>query len=82
MEPAEESGLMPEGTHVAVRNRFDGAWCSGFAVAEVATAAGGDVLGYRLRRTSDPSWILPAIVPVEDVSPASALAGPWTRPAL
>ena len=45
---------LPPGTKVEVRNRFDGSWSKGFAVA--ATEPGG----YELRRLSD-GEVLPLV---------------------
>ena len=43
--------LLPPGTGVEVRNRFDGSWAKGFEVAEV------DEEGYRVLRCSDRSLV-------------------------
>ncbi|GIU85178.1 MAG: hypothetical protein KatS3mg008_1953 [Acidimicrobiales bacterium] len=56
-----ESGpLLPPGTRVEVRNRFDRSWCRGFEVAGVEPD------GYRLRRLSD-GRTLPSVFAPEDV---------------
>ena len=52
--------ILPPGTRVEVRRRFDGAWASGFEVAESLD----DV--YRLRRISDGS-VLPTTFRANDV---------------
>jgi hypothetical protein len=51
---------LAEGTHVEVRNRFDGRWNRGFAVAEVTDD------GYRIRRTSD-DQLLPTVFTPDEV---------------
>jgi hypothetical protein len=70
--------VLAEGTTVAVRNNFDGAWSSGFAVAEVVVAATGGLLGYHVRRTSDPDWVLPSLVPAEAVMPVRVVVDAWS----
>ncbi len=61
-----------QGTTVAVRNRFDGAWCNGFTVADVIVGSGGTLIGYLISRASDPSCVLPETIPVEDIIPVRA----------
>jgi hypothetical protein len=60
MVDATERTLI-EGSHVEVRNRFDGRWTRGFVVAEVVD--GG---GYRIRRTSD-DQLLPSVFTKDEV---------------
>jgi hypothetical protein len=54
--PAGGGELHP-GSHVEVRNRFDGAWSRGFEVAQMAS---GPDDGYRVRRRSDAA-VLPGV---------------------
>ena len=60
MEPRTPDEVLPDGTPVEVRNRFEGAWSASFEVAG-ATAA-----GYRLRRVFD-GWVLPGEFLPDDV---------------
>jgi hypothetical protein len=59
MVDASERTLV-EGSHVEVRNRFDGRWTRGFLVHEVLDD------GYRIRRTSD-DQLLPSVFSVDEV---------------
>jgi hypothetical protein len=59
-ERVEMDNVLPPGTRVEVRKRFDASWASGFEVVDV----GGN--GYRLRRMSD-GMELPADFADEDV---------------
>jgi cell division protease FtsH len=54
--PPASQGHLRTGTHVRVRNHFDGSWASGF---EVERSEGGsdDQPGYLLRRVSDGSLL-------------------------
>ena len=58
------TGNLPVGTRVQVRNRFDGAWSSGF---EVHGAAGD---GYLVRRVSD-ARVIPTPFDPGDLRPRS-----------
>ena len=58
VEPRER--VLEEGTHVEVRNTFDGRWTHGFVV--VAAVDGG----YRLRRSGEQD-VLPRTVPADQV---------------
>ena len=58
--------VLPVGTAVEVRSRFDRRWAGGFSVAAVARDA------YQLRRTSDGS-VLPAWFPSDDIRRTVAL---------
>jgi hypothetical protein len=70
---------MPEGTSVAVRNRFDGAWCSGFAIADIVEAPdGAGIVGYHVRRTTDHGSVLPSMVRLEDVIPVRVVVDAWS----
>jgi hypothetical protein len=66
-----ESPIQP-GSSVDVRSRFDGAWCGGFAVAEVVPPADGQegpsAPQYRLRRQSDGA-VLPRLFTPQEVVP-------------
>ena len=53
-------GVLPTGTSVAVRNRYQGSWSEGFEVAQAT------IDGYRLRRESD-QYLLPAVFGTNDV---------------
>ena len=54
-------GLLPPGTQVEVRNRFDGDWTGGFEVAEVATGREEPhQIEYWLRRHSDGTRLGPS----------------------
>lgn len=50
---SEGTAMLPPGTRVEVRSRFDRSWARGFEIAEALEGA------YRVRRVSDGS-ILPA----------------------
>ena len=52
--------LLPVGTRVEVRNRFDGSWCTGFRVHDQS------LRGYWLRRLSDAA-VLPTVFLGDDV---------------
>jgi len=46
--------MLPPGSRVEVRNRFDGSWSTGFEVAEtLPPPKGGAPGGYRVRRVTD-----------------------------
>lgn len=60
MVEASERTLTP-GSHVEVRNRFDGRWTRGFVVDEVLADG-----GYRIRRTSD-DQLLPSTFSSDEV---------------
>ena len=51
---------LDEGSHVEVRNRFDGRWNRGFAVDAVLED------GYRIRRSSD-GQVLPTVFTSDEV---------------
>jgi hypothetical protein len=67
-----ESAIQP-GSSVDVRSRFDGAWCGGFAIAEVVIFVEGEDASprYRLRRQSDGA-VLPKLFTPHEVVPARA----------
>ncbi len=67
IEQATRPDLLPTGTVVEVRRRFDNAWARGFAVCEHTTG------GYRLRRLSDGA-ILPVAFPHAEVRQAPLAA--------
>ncbi len=52
--------VLVEGSHVEVRNRFDGRWTRGFTVDAVLDD------GYRIRRTSD-DQVLPTVFTADEV---------------
>lgn len=52
--------VLAEGTHVEVRNRFDGRWSHGFVVAEVHDD------GYRVRRSGE-TEVLAHLFPADAV---------------
>ncbi|HEY1636615.1 MAG TPA: ATP-dependent zinc metalloprotease FtsH [Acidimicrobiales bacterium] len=54
--PPASQGRLRTGTHVRVRNRFDGSWASGFEV-ERSEGGSNDQPGYLLRRVSDGSLL-------------------------
>ena len=54
---------MQVGDRVEVHTRFDGSWCDGFEIAEVAAD------GYRVRRVCDGA-LLPGFTSDADVRPA------------
>lgn len=56
-----QPAVLPPGTRVEVRKRFDNSWASGF---EIVDDDGRD--GYRVRRLSDGSE-LPLVIPSGDV---------------
>ena len=62
--------LLPTGTKVEVRRRFDAAWARGFEVVSV------DATGYRLRRLSDGEE-LPTVFDDEDVRRARTRNDMW-----
>ena len=75
--PAGEAGL-PSGVRVQIRNRFDGAWASGYEV--FAAQPGG---GYLVRRTSDHSVLPITFAEAEmrlDPVPLPAVPNPWSPP--
>ena len=78
--PADEAGL-PSGVRVRIRNRFDGAWASGYQV--FAAQPGG---GYLVRRMSDHSVLPITFAEAElqlDPIPLPAVAqNPWSPPAV
>lgn len=51
---------MKIGTHVEVRNRFEGRWSRGFVVADVVPNGSPDTTKYRVKRRSDQT-----VLPVE-----------------
>ncbi len=53
--------MLPAGTKVEIRNRFDRRWTKGFIVVD-----GDPESGYRVRRVSDDS-ILPVTFDADDV---------------
>jgi hypothetical protein len=55
-----QPAVLPPGTRVEVRKRFDNSWARGFEVV------GDDGAGYRVRRLSDGSE-LPLAIPPDDV---------------
>ena len=59
--------LVP-GAAVAVRSSYEGAWCSGYEIADIVEDSLG-VSGYRLLRLSDRA-VLPAVFPVSEIIPA------------
>jgi hypothetical protein len=75
---ADAAGL-PSGVRVQIRNRFDGAWASGYQV--VAAQPGG---GYLVRRTSDHSVLPITFADTEmRLDPVPLPAGapnPWSPP--
>lgn len=62
--------LLPAGTGVEVRNRFDGSWSRGFEVA------GHDGDGYRVRRCSDSS-VLPGTFSADEVRRTRRTSSMW-----
>jgi hypothetical protein len=73
--PPSGMTLLP-GTPVEVRTRFDGGWCTGFAIAEIVTARElSSDRSYRLRRTSDGA-VLPRLFSVDDIVPSQRCVGP------
>jgi hypothetical protein len=67
VEPTER--VLAEGTRVEVRDRFEGGWTRGFAIAEVVDG------GYRVRRSSD-DQLLPSVFATGDVRRESR-RGQW-----
>jgi hypothetical protein len=51
--------VLPEGSHVEVRNRFDRGWARGFEVAEIVPG------GYHIRRSSDAAVLPSTFTPDE-----------------
>jgi len=78
--PADEAGL-PSGVRIQIRNRFDGAWASGYQI--FAARPGG---GYLVRRMSDHSVLPITVAEAElrlDPVPLPAVApNPWSPPAI
>lgn len=78
--PADGAGL-PSGVRVQVRNRFDGAWASGYRVFAAQPSG-----GYLVRRLSDHS-VLPvtfaaAEMRLDPVPLPAAAPGTWSPPAV
>lgn len=78
--PIDEAGL-PSGVRVQIRNRFDGAWVSGYQVFAAQPAG-----GYLVRRMSDHS-VLPitftaAEMRLDPVPLPAAAPNPWSPPAV
>jgi hypothetical protein len=67
VRPTPSRHLTP-GAPVSVRSSFEGAWCSGYQIAEVVKDGDG-VAGFRLRRMSDGA-VLPPVFPLSEVIPA------------
>ncbi|MCL4434582.1 MAG: hypothetical protein M1399_07435 [Actinobacteria bacterium] len=66
----ESAGRLAIDTHVEVRDRYQGTWARGFAIAEWLEN------GYRVRRISDDTT-LPDVFTVDEVRPSRRRQGLW-----
>ncbi len=66
----EDANRLAVDTHVEVRDRYQGTWARGFAIAEQLES------GYKVRRISDGA-ILPSAFTEEEVRPSRRRQGLW-----
>ena len=66
----EDAGRLAIDPHVEVRDRYQGTWARGFAIAEWLES------GYKVRRISDGA-ILPDVFTEDEVRPSRRRQGLW-----
>ena len=63
------------GSHVEVRDRYQGTWSRGFEISAIEISAIGDK-GYRIKRISDGA-VLPGTFREDEVRPSRRRQGLW-----